>query len=189
MIIDTHAHVVPATLLDAMRSEKRLFPSVKLHDAAAPRMEFGGGGPGRPIQPRLHDLGAAPRLADEGAGRPAAGRRLDRCLRLRSAGRGGRRLGALLQRAHGKDAAALPQLTRARDRAAAGRRARRPGARRGARRRVSRRDDRDPAERRSAAISTTRRSTRSGRWPRRARPRSSCTRITSAATSGSPATI
>ncbi|HEY1795337.1 MAG TPA: amidohydrolase family protein [Stellaceae bacterium] len=57
MIIDTHAHVVPATLLEAMRSERRLFPSVKLHDAAAPRMEFGGGGPGRPIQPRLHDLG------------------------------------------------------------------------------------------------------------------------------------
>lgn len=57
MIIDTHAHVVPATLLDVMRSEKRLFPSVKLHDAASPRMEFGGGGLGRPIQPRLHDLG------------------------------------------------------------------------------------------------------------------------------------
>lgn len=57
MIIDTHAHVVPATLLEAMRSERRMFPSVKLHDAAAPRMEFGAGGPGRPIQPRLHDLG------------------------------------------------------------------------------------------------------------------------------------
>jgi aminocarboxymuconate-semialdehyde decarboxylase len=57
MIIDTHAHVVPATLLEAMRSERRLFPSVKLHDAPAPRMEFGSGGPGRPIQPRLHDLG------------------------------------------------------------------------------------------------------------------------------------
>src|SRR3984957_10437092 len=57
MIIDTHAHVVPATLLDAMRTEKRLFPSVKLHDAAAPRMEFAEGGPGRPIQPRLHALG------------------------------------------------------------------------------------------------------------------------------------
>ena len=27
-------------------------------------MEFGGGGPGRPIQPRLHDLGAAPGLAE-----------------------------------------------------------------------------------------------------------------------------
>src|ERR1700730_1565812 len=56
MIVDTHAHVVPATLLDAMRAEKRLFPSIKLHDAAAPRMEFAAGGPGRPIQPRLHDL-------------------------------------------------------------------------------------------------------------------------------------
>jgi aminocarboxymuconate-semialdehyde decarboxylase len=56
MIIDTHAHVVPATLLDALRAEKRLFPSVKLHDAAAPRVEFAAGGPGRPIQPRLHDL-------------------------------------------------------------------------------------------------------------------------------------
>jgi aminocarboxymuconate-semialdehyde decarboxylase len=56
MIIDTHAHVVPATLLDAMRAEKRLFPSVKLHDAVAPRLEFAAGGPGRPIQPRLHDL-------------------------------------------------------------------------------------------------------------------------------------
>jgi aminocarboxymuconate-semialdehyde decarboxylase len=56
MIVDTHAHVVPATLLDALRGQKRLFPSVKLHDAAAPRMEFAAGGPGRPIQPRLHDL-------------------------------------------------------------------------------------------------------------------------------------
>ena len=57
MIIDTHAHVVPATMLDALRSEKRLFPSVRLHDAGgAPRLAFAGGAPGRPIQPRLHDL-------------------------------------------------------------------------------------------------------------------------------------
>jgi aminocarboxymuconate-semialdehyde decarboxylase len=56
MIIDTHAHVVPASLLEAMRGQKRLFPSVRLHDAAAPRLEFAGLGPGRPIQPRLHDL-------------------------------------------------------------------------------------------------------------------------------------
>jgi aminocarboxymuconate-semialdehyde decarboxylase len=56
MIIDTHAHVVPASLLDALRAGQRLFPSVKLHDAAAPRLEFAGGGPGRPIQPRLWDL-------------------------------------------------------------------------------------------------------------------------------------
>lgn len=57
MIIDTHAHVVPASLLDALRAEPRLFPSVRLHDAAAPRMAFAAGEPGRPIQPRLHDLG------------------------------------------------------------------------------------------------------------------------------------
>ena len=55
MIIDTHAHVVPGTMLAALRSEKRLFPSVRLHDGEAPRMDFGQG-PGRPIQPRLHDL-------------------------------------------------------------------------------------------------------------------------------------
>ena len=58
MIIDTHAHVVPGTMLDALKSEKRLFPSVRLDEAQAnPRMAFAGGEPGRPIQPRLADLG------------------------------------------------------------------------------------------------------------------------------------
>ena len=57
MIIDTHAHVVPGSLIEALRSERRLFPSVRLHaDAAMPRMAFAGGAPGRPIQPRLSDL-------------------------------------------------------------------------------------------------------------------------------------
>src|SRR5205823_10551862 len=57
MIIDTHAHVVPRSMLDALRSEARLFPSVRLHqDGAMARMAFAGGAPGRPIQPRLHDL-------------------------------------------------------------------------------------------------------------------------------------
>ena len=58
MIIDTHAHVVPQSLIDALRSERRLFPSVRLDTGgAAPRMAFAGGAPGRPIQPRLCDLG------------------------------------------------------------------------------------------------------------------------------------
>ncbi|MBV9824290.1 MAG: amidohydrolase [Alphaproteobacteria bacterium] len=58
MIIDTHAHVVPGTMLEALRGQPRLFPSVKLHqNSPAPRLEFAEGGPGRPIQPRLHDLG------------------------------------------------------------------------------------------------------------------------------------
>jgi len=40
-----------------LRSEKRLFPSVRLDEAGAmPRLAFAGGEPGRPIQPRLHDL-------------------------------------------------------------------------------------------------------------------------------------
>jgi aminocarboxymuconate-semialdehyde decarboxylase len=56
MIVDTHAHVVPGTMLEALRSERRLFPSVTLHEGAVPRMEFSGGGAGRPIQPRLADL-------------------------------------------------------------------------------------------------------------------------------------
>ena len=55
MIVDTHAHVVPGSMLEALRSEKRLFPTARLHDGDAPRIDFGHG-PGRPIQPRLHDL-------------------------------------------------------------------------------------------------------------------------------------
>jgi aminocarboxymuconate-semialdehyde decarboxylase len=58
MIIDTHAHVVPSTMLEALRSEQRLFPSVRLDtEGPMPRMAFAGGPPGRPIQPRLSDLG------------------------------------------------------------------------------------------------------------------------------------
>jgi aminocarboxymuconate-semialdehyde decarboxylase len=57
MIIDAHAHVVPATMLDALRSKRQLFPSVKLDESAAmPRLVFAGGAPGRPVQPRLADL-------------------------------------------------------------------------------------------------------------------------------------
>lgn len=57
MIIDTHAHTVPGTMLDVLKNEKRLFPSVRLHgDGPMPRLEFAGQGAGRPIQPRLWDL-------------------------------------------------------------------------------------------------------------------------------------
>lgn len=57
MIIDTHAHVVPDSLLGQLRAEHRLFPSVALSAAeAAPRLAFAGAPPTRPIAPRLRDL-------------------------------------------------------------------------------------------------------------------------------------
>ena len=56
MIIDTHAHVVPGSMLEALRAEKGLFPHVKVAEGPAPRLSFADGAPGRPIQKRLWDL-------------------------------------------------------------------------------------------------------------------------------------
>jgi len=57
MIIDTHAHVVPGSLIETLRSERRLFPSVRLlAEAGSARMAFAGEAPTRPIAPRLNDL-------------------------------------------------------------------------------------------------------------------------------------
>jgi len=57
MIIDTHAHVVPGSLLETLRAERRMFPSVRLvAEDGATRMAFAGEPPTRPIMPRLSDL-------------------------------------------------------------------------------------------------------------------------------------
>jgi aminocarboxymuconate-semialdehyde decarboxylase len=57
MIIDTHAHVVPGSLIETLCSERRLFPSVRLlPEAGSVRMAFAGEAPTRPIAPRLSDL-------------------------------------------------------------------------------------------------------------------------------------
>jgi aminocarboxymuconate-semialdehyde decarboxylase len=57
MIVDTHAHFVPTAFLETLRSERRLFPSVKIgKDGAATRMAFAGGAPTRPVAPRLSDM-------------------------------------------------------------------------------------------------------------------------------------
>jgi aminocarboxymuconate-semialdehyde decarboxylase len=59
LIIDTHAHVVPAAFLDTLRSERRLFPSVTVtKDGPQTRMAFAGGAPTRPVAPRLSDMAA-----------------------------------------------------------------------------------------------------------------------------------
>ncbi len=57
MIVDTHAHVVPAQMLETLRAERRLFPSVKVtKDGPATRLAFAGGAPTRPVAPRLSDM-------------------------------------------------------------------------------------------------------------------------------------
>jgi aminocarboxymuconate-semialdehyde decarboxylase len=56
MIIDTHAHVVPGSLIETLRTERRLFPSVRLlAEAGSVRMAFAGEAPTRPIAPQLSD--------------------------------------------------------------------------------------------------------------------------------------
>ena len=58
MIVDTHAHFVPASLLEALKSERRLFPSVKvLAEGAGTKLAFAGGEVTRPVSPKLIDLG------------------------------------------------------------------------------------------------------------------------------------
>ena len=112
MIIDTHAHVVPGTMLDALRRETGLFPSVRLHEeGGAPRMAFAGGAPGRPIQPRLYDLATRRDWLKSGARRSSARRRLDRCLRLRAEGEEAADWARFYNEHMAKDAAALPSLS------------------------------------------------------------------------------
>jgi aminocarboxymuconate-semialdehyde decarboxylase len=54
MIIDSHAHVVPQSLIEALHAERRLFPSVRLvAEGPAPRLAFSEAAPTRPILPRL----------------------------------------------------------------------------------------------------------------------------------------
>ena len=46
MIIDTHAHVVPGSLIETLRAEHRMFPSVRIiADGGATRMAFAGEAP------------------------------------------------------------------------------------------------------------------------------------------------
>src|SRR5260370_34205940 len=57
VIIDTHAHVVPGSLIETLRAEPRIFPSVRLvAEGGTTRIAFAGEAPTRPISPRLSDL-------------------------------------------------------------------------------------------------------------------------------------
>src|ERR1700759_5572570 len=62
MIIDCHAHIVPPALLDAIRSDKASFPSVKLiEEGGSLGFAFAGNKPTRPVSKPLSDI--AGRLA------------------------------------------------------------------------------------------------------------------------------
>src|ERR1700682_3474248 len=57
MIIDVHAHYVPASLLDALCAQRRMFPSIEiLGESNAVRMAFSGREPTRPVAPKLSDV-------------------------------------------------------------------------------------------------------------------------------------
>jgi len=57
MIVDAHAHLVPASLLEVLGAQSRLFPSLALaREGAALRLAFAGAEPTRPIPQRLSDM-------------------------------------------------------------------------------------------------------------------------------------
>ena len=59
MIIDCHAHLVPPTLLDAIRAAKANFPSVKLiEEGGSLGFAFAGSKPTRPVSKPLSDIAA-----------------------------------------------------------------------------------------------------------------------------------
>ena len=62
MIIDCHAHIVPPALLDAIRTDKASFPSVRLiEEGGSLGFAFAGNKPTRPVSKPLSDI--AGRLA------------------------------------------------------------------------------------------------------------------------------
>jgi aminocarboxymuconate-semialdehyde decarboxylase len=66
MIIDCHAHLVPPTLLDAIRADKANFPSVKLiEESGSLGFAFAGNKPTRPVSKPLSDIAARLKWLDD----------------------------------------------------------------------------------------------------------------------------
>ncbi|MEP9377152.1 amidohydrolase family protein [Aquabacter sp. CN5-332] len=63
MIIDAHAHLVPPTLVDAIKSQAGKFPSVRITEEGG--FAFSGGKPTRPVSKGLSDLPARLKWMDE----------------------------------------------------------------------------------------------------------------------------
>jgi aminocarboxymuconate-semialdehyde decarboxylase len=66
MIIDSHAHLVPPALLDAVRTQKGDFPSVKLiEDGGSMGFSFAGNKPTRPVSKPLSDIAGRLKWLDD----------------------------------------------------------------------------------------------------------------------------
>ena len=66
MIIDCHAHLVPPSLLEDIKSQAGKFPSVRLiEDGASLGFSFAGGKPTRPVSKPLSDLQGRLKWMDE----------------------------------------------------------------------------------------------------------------------------
>jgi aminocarboxymuconate-semialdehyde decarboxylase len=79
MIIDSHAHLVPPGLLDAIRAQSSSFPSVRLiEDAGSLGFSFAGAKPTRPVSKPLMDLaGRTKWMAEQGIERQVVAGWLD----------------------------------------------------------------------------------------------------------------
>lgn len=57
MIVDAHAHFVPGALLEALRGDRRMFPSIAVStEAGGTTLAFAGAAPTRPVSPKLINL-------------------------------------------------------------------------------------------------------------------------------------
>ena len=66
MIIDCHAHLVPPSLLEAIRAQAVSFPSIRLiEDGGSLGFSFAGGKPTRPVSKPLSDLPGRLKWMDE----------------------------------------------------------------------------------------------------------------------------
>lgn len=63
MIIDAHAHLVPLTLIDAIKSQAGKFPSIRITEEGG--FAFSGGQPTRPVSKGLSDLPARLKWMDD----------------------------------------------------------------------------------------------------------------------------
>ena len=66
MIIDCHAHLVPPSLLEAIRAQASRFPSIRLiEEGGSLGFSFAGAKPTRPVSKPLSDMAARLKWMDE----------------------------------------------------------------------------------------------------------------------------